>query len=233
MHDDSHDAPDDGVADPDGIGAILSWLENLAPGAVIRWGDDGTLRAGALCGWLDILSSDGPAGLNWIWTVVGRDDEDAENPEADTILCDYNVDLHMVWDAEARDWVEHVAVPRGSVPDPVQQAVLDEAVAATDGEIMVCGAWTPQRVSDQLAIWVALHSTRADITFAYDPDIKSRQLFDAQEHVAAILDGSAEIYDLGGGVQATGDAMDLFCHDPELAIAALTKLREITGQDPL
>lgn len=207
---------------PPAESVVIGWLTCLPAGTVIRWGDDGAQPAPEVhCGWVDVRPIDFELGLNWVWTIVDPHDEEAR--DSLTITVDFDVDVWQVYDPSLRTCLDQptVVTRRAERPSGSELDAL-EATSVGDRRVVCQGGWTTTSVHAALGDWTRTHTGRDDLEFVFVADAASAML--------GGVSNESELYDLGGGVKASGEAFDsLLAAGPDDAAEIIQKVRHLLG----
>lgn len=198
---------------------IVNWLKKQPANAVVEWTTDHMSAdrpwSGSMVAVL-IPLLDKECGFNWTVTIFSPDDDEAREdikkyPEVIyNFIVEHDLDVYGVWDPKEYWYINEVAVPKGQMLSQEQESDLEQSVLKHPGrEQTRCGAWSVNAVNAALEQWTGKYARRLDLEFKWNPALpESIEIQEARKIYKGIKSGDAPTYDLGDGVQASGEAMD-------------------------
>ena len=173
-----YESPDESVhnddtqatADAADLVRLATFFANHYPnGGTIRWTQNHLLAANDYAsGWVDVILCDhlGAMNWNWIWTIVGPDDDEAQDADLWLLAVPYDVNIWQAWDGTQGWYYQEPCVI--TAPD----AALSESALRlfSDLEPLPRPGWSSAQISNTLEAWCAEHLGRHDILFHFDPE---------------------------------------------------------------
>jgi hypothetical protein len=164
-------------------------------------------------GWVDVSipALNEGLGWNWIFTVVGPGDADADVSE---LVLDHDVAIWRIWNEETYWFDENPC----TLTSPDVKELSTEQRAEFDEDPTVLLGWKTETITKAVAEWFATQAARPDIIVTYDPDMGFDRRDEAQELLNAVKSGIEPTYEISPGVMATDRFMDqLLVLDPDEA----------------
>jgi hypothetical protein len=209
---------------------IIEYLRALPENSIVDWSSHHVSRGRPwTTHWIDIRIADEGAlpTMNWVWTIIGEDDEDGTGPDQLwQFVWPYDLDVHQVWDATGEPFNVWIAA-RGEPPPKCIAAAYKHLPEHFECSYEVRGGWSVETVAEALSSWADTHAGRPDLRFAWDPEGEPYpEVRQAMERARQLEEG-APSWDLGDGlVVADGVVEDLLALEPEERQRVLEAMRE-------
>jgi hypothetical protein len=216
---------------------IVNWLVSVPADATLTWGDDHVRTADVHTGWVDVRIAGADLDMNWVWTIVDPDDDDA-GADMTTISVPFDRTLWAIFDDETFWFLPAPAfvTTRDAIPGDADRVALETAIAAHPDKrsLVARPAWSAAALDAALADWAAVHAGRGDVRFVFDPEFipHAGMLAGLDEIAAAVADGTADTYEIGKNLRATGAVFDqLLALEPDEAADIMRHLNEFASGD--